>query len=289
MRRPIGLPTSYRVDWLQGFRGFMTIDTDVLIELHRRNADDTAGPAGAMAERALVYHRLYAHSGGNHCFALVAAHGALWGHGYFRLVRRLARLAGLSELVLHPSRRTVVRRTDALIAGLMEINRGVCAETLFIYSITADPRLRARCEALVAPALLERMLSCHAARAAGRKLSPFEQAALYDSFFAWDQEYVVTQRLAEVYGAFDCRVVDWLAIRPTIRFAYFRHIETLIFRNFLDVDERIEKGRIAYDRAVRAGWDRVEALLTGHPDLSKLAGAMHSSLHSGLLLVPSEV
>lgn len=266
----------------------MTIDTDVLIETHRRKADETAGPADAMAQRALIYHQLYVHSGGNHCFALVAAHGAIWGHGYFRWMRRLAWLAGLSELILHPASRTVVRRTATLIAGLMEINRGVCAETLFIYSITADPRLRAACESLVAPALLERMLSCHAARRAGRKLSPPEQAALYDCFFAWDQEYVVTQRLAEVYGKFDCPVVDWLAIRPPVRFAYFRRNETLFFRNFLDVDERIAKGRMAYDRAVRAGWDRVEALLTGHPDLTELASAMPPASNGGRLLVAAD-
>lgn len=49
-----------------------------------------AGPIFQVARRASVYRQLYLHSGRNHVFPLIAAHGALWASGYFAFGLRLA-------------------------------------------------------------------------------------------------------------------------------------------------------------------------------------------------------
>ena len=50
-----------------------------------------------------------------------------------------------------------------------------------------------------------------------------------------------------------------LCTKPFVRFAYFPRMTYILFRNFADKSERIEKGLRAYDLAARRGWDRVVA------------------------------
>jgi len=49
-----------------------------------------AGKLTDLSQRATVYHHLFQASGGNHCFPLIAAHGALWAGRHFRTGIRLA-------------------------------------------------------------------------------------------------------------------------------------------------------------------------------------------------------
>ena len=51
----------------------------------RSEAERLAGGLNDLAQRATVYHHLYEHSGGNHIFPLIAAHGAMWARGYLGL------------------------------------------------------------------------------------------------------------------------------------------------------------------------------------------------------------
>jgi hypothetical protein len=60
-----------------------------LLDALREEAEDLAGRTGDFAQRAATYHHLYQHSGGNHAFPLLAAHGALWGSKHFRAGMRL--------------------------------------------------------------------------------------------------------------------------------------------------------------------------------------------------------
>lgn len=53
----------------------------------RDEAEQLAGRNRDLDQRATVYHHLYHHSRGNHVFPLIAAHGALWASGNFRLRR----------------------------------------------------------------------------------------------------------------------------------------------------------------------------------------------------------
>jgi len=76
---PLGGPPG---SFAKGF--IMTIDTDADVLALRREATRLAGRPADLVQRASVYRHLFAHSGGNHAFPLLGAHGALWGSGYFR-------------------------------------------------------------------------------------------------------------------------------------------------------------------------------------------------------------
>ena len=83
----------------------MAIETEALGQLYsvaRREAELMAGSRSDLAQRATVYHHLFRHSRGNHVFPLLAAHGALWGKGYF------------AKVVAFPSRRFTVRVRTSL-------------------------------------------------------------------------------------------------------------------------------------------------------------------------------
>lgn len=51
-----------------------------------------------------------------------------------------------------------------------------------------------------------------------------------------------------------------MALKPKIRFSYFGR-SPLVFRDFNDTNERIEKGIAAFDRASVRGWLEVERAL----------------------------
>ncbi len=62
-------------------------------------AERLAGGLHDLAQRSTVYHHLFAASGRNHVFPLIAAHGALWARGYFRFGMRLGAWLSLPALV----------------------------------------------------------------------------------------------------------------------------------------------------------------------------------------------
>jgi hypothetical protein len=46
-------------------------------------------------------------------------------------------------------------------------------------------------------------------------------------------------------------------LKPVVHFAYFPRLTLLLFNDFSDTEERIEKAIRSHDLAERAGWDRV--------------------------------
>lgn len=228
----------------------------------RRQATALAGRPGDLVQRASVYHHLYTHSGGNHIFPLLAAHGALWASGYFRqgLTRGEAAARVLSLLGADGAARLTHLQT--LAETFRDINRRVCVETWFIYHLTARDHLAAAAQALVPPDLAAMMARCHAARRAARTLSSDERRALFTAFFRWEQAEIVGPAVQEAFAAFDWPIVRHMALRPRIAFAYLP--APLPFRNFADTAERIDKGLAAFEGGEAAGWARVERSLSAY-------------------------
>jgi hypothetical protein len=56
-------------------------------------------------------------------------------------------------------------------------------------------------------------------------------------------------------------LVKALAMRPTVRFAYFPNRLSLPFKDFADISERIERGLQAFDAGLLVGWPEVEYAL----------------------------
>ncbi|MBB5716484.1 hypothetical protein [Sphingomonas aerophila] len=227
----------------------------------RAQAVALAGRAGDLAQRAAVYHHLYRHSGGNHAFPLLAAHGALWGGGHFR--RNLARGRIAARLLSGP--RAAERRIaelERLADAFREINRRVCVETWFVYQLTARPALADAADALVAPELLAAMARCHAARRGGVRLSAAERRALFETFFRWEQEAIVGPAVEAAFAACDWTLARSIARRPRIAFAYLPR--PLAFADFASTAERIAKGLAAFDAGETVGWTGVETALASY-------------------------
>jgi hypothetical protein len=55
--------------------------------------------------------------------------------------------------------------------------------------------------------------------------------------------------------------MEFFALHPVVRFAYFPRGKRFYFRNFADQSERIRRALEAYDLAAEVGWDAVEAAM----------------------------
>jgi len=237
------------------------IDAGRVVDFLRGEATALAGNIGALTQRATVYHHMFQHSGRNHTFPLLAAHGALWAKGYFQAGIRFGSAAAWGQAILGDDREDLIRRLNKFANDFRDINRRVCVETYFIYHLTADRRLADVAGNVVPPHLLEQMTRCHAARRANRALSDSERRSLFTAFFLWEQEHIVGPAVERAFEEFSWPLVKALALRPRIRFAYFPRHAPLVFSNFADKDERIERGLAAFDLATMAGWESVEAAL----------------------------
>ncbi|MET7246436.1 hypothetical protein ABZT49_24065 [Methylobacterium sp. EM32] len=228
----------------------------------RHEAEVMAGASRDLVQRAVVYHHLFRHSGGNHAFPLLAAHGALWAGGYFAWGKRIG--LGLSLAALHrPAyRRARLAALAAFAEAFREISRQVCVEVYATYRFTLAHGETAGTDTYVDPLLLDALNRCHRAVRRMRALGPAERAHLFEAFFRWEQCAVVAPSVAAAVDGFTWDFVRRLALCPSIRFAYMPHRETLHFANFADTDERIEKGLRAYAVAEAVGWDAVEARLS---------------------------
>lgn len=239
-------------------------DPQLTAALLRERAQSLAGRIEDLTQRASVYHHLYAHSGGNHSFPLLAAHGALWASGYFKMGMRFGSFAASVQQFLGDDAGELRKSLKAFADDFRDINRRVCVETYFIYHLTADPDLKEIAEHLVPMELLEQMNRCHAARLAGHKLSDSDRRSLFSAFFLWEQENIVGPSIKVAFSKFDWPMIKRMALKPKIRFAYFDQRSPLTFRHFADTDERVAMGMAAFDRACAKGWDEVESALADY-------------------------
>ena len=63
--------------------------------------------------------------------------------------------------------------------------------------------------------------------------------------------------MREEVAKFDCPVLTKLVLRPLVRFAYFPRTTMVVFHDFGDTEERIEKAIRSYELAERSGWRKV--------------------------------
>lgn len=238
---------------------------DAIAKIARLRAEATAlaGNTGNLVQRASVYHHLFADSGGNHSFPLLAAHGALWASGYFRTGVRFGSLVARARQVLGDDADALMRELTAFAEAFRDINRRVCVETFFIYRLTSDQLLREQAQQLVPLRLLAAMDRCHHARETGHALSTAERRELFEAFFLWEQAQIVGPSIDQAFAAFDWPLIRYLALRPRIRFAYFGR-SPLVFDDFSDTVERVEKGMMAFDLAGAVGWSGVERSLDAY-------------------------
>lgn len=229
----------------------------------RDEAVQLAGGLTDLAQRATVYHHVYRHSGGNHIFPLIAAHGALWARGYFRLGLGLGRWLAC-QFGVGVRRRAQLATLDDFANAFRDINRRVCVDIYTNYHFMLCHGDEAGAEQVLPAPLFAALHRLRWARLRGRALTEAEQLAVFEAHFLHEQEAEVGPSVARASAQFSWPVMKWLALQPVVRFAYFPRWRVLRFRDFTDVRERIRNGLQAFAWGANAGWGTVEAKLRAY-------------------------
>ncbi len=220
-----------------------------------------AGGLTDLTQRATVYRQLFRDSGRQHLFPLIAAHGALWARGYFGWGLQLARTLVWQYFYSSEVRVQQLAALDAFADAFRDINRRVCVDTYANFHFTARYGDEAGAEQFVSTDLLAALQRVHAARRAQRSLTIDEQQAVFSAHFLDEQARVVGPAIAAATAKLHWPLLKAIALRPTIRFAYFPHGQQLRFRDFQQREERIARGRQAFQIGAMVGWEHVELAL----------------------------
>lgn len=232
-------------------------------DLHAQ-ATRLAGGLTDLVQRATVYHHIFEASGRNHIFPLIAAHGALWARGYFAFGMRLGAVLAWQFPLSAAKRQRHLDQLAEFANAFRNVNRLVCIDTYTNFHFTERWGHHPEATRFVAPELLAALNEMHAARREGRELSDERKRFLFEVHFFNEQRHVVGPRIGDALTAFEWPLVKAAALKPLIRFAYFPARTYFWFQHFDRREERITRGLQAFDIAVSAGWDHVEATLRNY-------------------------
>ncbi len=230
----------------------------------RREATLLAGAPADIPQRAAMLHEIFLDSGGNHCFAEIAAHGALWGFRFFETTGTLGRL--VSYRYFYDSREMRFRHgmLQTFADGFKAANRAVFIDTYSNYHFTREAGEEKAAEEMFEPELLGALRAIHRAAKEKKPLDAARRRELFRSTLQWEQEKTVAPKVKEEIGKFDCPVLRRLVLRPFVRFAYFPRSEFFWFRNFSDTDERVRRAHRSFEIAETVGWPRVFAAMNDY-------------------------
>ena len=226
-----------------------------------------AGGLNDLSQRATVYRQLFRDSGRQHLFPLIAAHGALWARGYFRWGLGLARTLVWQYFYSHEVRTQQLAALEAFANAFRDINRRVCVDTYANFHFTARYGDEAGAGECVSPELLTALQRVHVARREQRALTVEEQQAVFTAHFLDEQARVVGPAIEAATAKLHWPLLKAIALRPTIRFAYFPRSQCLRFHDFQQRDERVARGLQAFEIGASVGWDRVELALQNYDAL----------------------
>lgn len=227
----------------------------------KAEAEVLSGGLLEIPRRVVILLDLYRHSQGNHTFPLIAAHGALWAFAYFEAGGSLGRLIAKRYFYNRTERIYRMGILTRFAEDFRRINRQVCIDTWANYRFTQECGRQPGADALVPEPLLSALNEVHAARESARTLDTAERRRIFEQSFHCEQEVTVAPGVLAAINAFDCRVMRTLCLRPLVRFSFFPACRYLMFRNFGEKQERIDKGMRAWDIAARQGWPHVEEAL----------------------------
>ncbi|WP_137939518.1 hypothetical protein [Chitinivorax sp. B] len=231
----------------------------------RTEATQLAGNLNSLSQRAAVYHHLYADSGGNNVFPLIAAHGALWAAGYFKQGMLVAHALSFRHVLSPEIRQSKLHHLADFANAFRDINRRVCIEAYTAYHLTKQFGMCTYTRKVVPLPLLMALSDCHLANRHGRQLSQAGRARLFTAFFLWEQDAIVDTAVKQAYARFDWPIIKRMALRPNINFAYFPRRGDFKFSDFSNKQERIQKGLRAYQVSEAVGLDKVEQALLDYP------------------------
>jgi hypothetical protein len=247
-----------------------------------------AGGLNDLSQRATVYHHVYKESGGNHIFPLIAAHGALWARSWFSFGMKLGKVLSWQYACNSETRRNKLTKLAEFANVFRDINRRVCVDVYANFHFTKRYGQHLEASKVVPADLLQALNRIHSANETGVELTDDERREVFTAHFLSEQQHIVGPTIEEAVAEFDWPLLRSLALRPVIRFAYFRR--PFLFRNFANKEERIAKGLTAFNSGAKAGWRNVEQDLRKYDVLPEQFFAKpieyFASLREGILASP---
>ena len=223
----------------------------------RAEATALAGEPADIRQRAAFLHQIYEDSGGNHAFAEIAAHGALWAYGFFETTGTLGRVISYRYAL----NRAEMGRRHAMLQGFADgfkqANRSVFIDTWSQFRLTADLDDPTDAADLVTADLADALGAIHEARRSGRVLDADVRKELFQRVLRREQTVTVGPKVDEEFAKFDCPILRACVMRPPVRFSYFPKWTWFWFRNFQDTEERVRRAHRCFDLAEQVGWPTV--------------------------------
>ena len=245
----------------------------------RAEAEAAAGPTASFRARAKGYLDIHAASRGTCRFALIAAHGALWASWYLICAKLAAVVLAIVDFRCDLPRVTRYRQLAGYVLALKDINKLVMVESYVLIHVVRElgPEFAATKD------FPEDLVRDYAVAMSSPIYDEAMLRDIYHRHFLWEQERVVSTRLDDAFAELTWPLMKNLCERPWIWFSYFRVGKSMNFKRFTDQTERVEKGLIAYDRAVAFGVDklvRISAIRCEDP-------AWHSAILLRFTMPPS--
>jgi hypothetical protein len=235
----------------------------------RREATVLAGEPKDIPQRATMLHEIYLDSRGNHGFAEIATHGALWGFRFFETTGTLGRLISYRYFYNHKEMKYRHGLLQTFADGFKTANRSVFIDTYSNYYFTKELGEEKEAEAILKPELLDALRRIHRAAKEEKLLATAERRTLFQTTLQWEQETTVAPKVKEEIAKFDCPILKRLVLKPFVRFSYFPRFKMFWFRNFSDTVERIRNAHECFEIAERVGWPQVFASLQNYEVLDK--------------------
>lgn len=235
----------------------------------RREATALAGDPGDIPQRAMILHEIFLDSGGNHGFAEIAVHGALWGYNFFETTGTLGNL--ISYRYFYNKKEMKYRHglLQNFSEGFKTANRSVFIDTYSNYYFTKEFGAEKEAEDILEPELLDALRQITKAAAEKKLLDAATRRRLFQTTLQWEQETTVAPKVKEEIGKFDCPVLKTLVLKPLVRFKYFPRLKYFRFKNFSDTGERIKKAHASFDVGEKAGWEKVFSSMENYRSLDE--------------------
>jgi hypothetical protein len=235
----------------------------------RREATILAGQPSDIPQRATMLHEIFLDSQGNHGFAEIATHGALWGFNFFETTGTLGNL--ISYRYFYNSKEMKYRHglLQTFADGFKTANRSVFIDTYSNYYFVKKFGEEREAEAIFEPELLDALRQITKAAGEKKLLDTATRRKLFQTTLQWEQETTVAPKVKEEIGKFDCPILKRLVLKPFVRFKYFPRFKLFWFKDFSATDERLRNAHQCFEIAEKVGWTQVFSSLQDYQILDR--------------------
>lgn len=235
----------------------------------RREATILAGKPADIPQRAALLHEIFLDSQGNHGFAEIATHGALWGFNFFEKTGTLGNMISYRYFYNGEEMKYRHGLLQTFADGFKTANRSVFIDTYSNYYFVKEFGDEKEAEEIFKPELLDALRQICAGAKSKNLLETAARRKLFQTTLQWEQETTVAPKVKEEIAKFDCPILRRLVLKPFVRFSYFPRLKYFWFKNFSDTDERIRNAHNCFEIAEKVGWTRVFSSMEKYEILDK--------------------